>query len=296
MRFTILAQSRSNAARVGRADTAHGSFDTPAFLPVGSRGSVKGITPDQLKATGAQIILANAYHLMLRPGAEVVERLGGLHRFMGWSGPILTDSGGYQAHSMSDINRIDDDGITFRSIVDGALVHLSPRRAIEVQNALGADIIMALDDCPPAGEPAGDRQRWLTANERTVRWLEQGRPAHQRPDDQALFGIVQGGTDLELRRASVEAVCNIDRRRGGGGAAGADPQGRRIHGAAVARRPAAVPDGGRLRARPGGRGAGGGGPVRLRAADTEWPKRDGVHPSRAVAATQCPVPGRRGGP
>jgi queuine tRNA-ribosyltransferase len=205
LRFNVLHQCRSTPARVGRVQTPHGSFETPAFMPVGSRGAVRGVTVDQLRRTGATIVLANTYHLLLRPGPDLIRDLGGLHTFMGWPGPILTDSGGYQVYSLAHINRVDDDGVTFRSIVDGSLVHLGPQRAMEVQNALGADIIMAFDDCPPAKST-----RLREAHERTARWLQRCRAAHQRPDDQALFGIVQGGTDLDLRRASVEAVCSID--------------------------------------------------------------------------------------
>jgi queuine tRNA-ribosyltransferase len=200
--------------------TTHGSFDTPAFMPVGTRGTVKGLLPSQVARTGAQVVLGNTYHLLLRPGAEVVQRLGGLHAFMRWDGPILTDSGGYQAFSMADINAVDDDGVTFRSIVDGSQVRLTPESATRAQNQLGADIIMAFDDCPPSS-PApggggaealrgggGDRIR--LANERTIRWLERCSAAHERPADQALFGIVQGGTDEAARRWSAERITNID--------------------------------------------------------------------------------------
>ena len=213
LQFTILTRCRRCEARLGRIETPHGGFDTPAFIPVGTRGSVRGLTPEQIRSTGTQIVLANAFHLMLRPGADLICDLGGLHRFMAWDAPIITDSGGYQAYSMADINRIDDDGVTFRSIVDGSPVHLGPERAIEVQNALGADIIMAFDDCAPAvegGGPQAPLERQRLAHERTLRWLERCRAAHQRPSEQALFGIVQGGTDLGLRRASVEAVCALD--------------------------------------------------------------------------------------
>jgi queuine tRNA-ribosyltransferase len=213
LRFTIDHESNATGARVGRVETRHGSFDTPAFMPVGSRGAVKGVTADQLRASGAQIVLANTYHLLLRPGPEIVRELGGLHGFMGWNGPILTDSGGYQVFSLSDISAIDDDGVTFRSIVDGSPVRLGPREAMAVQNDLGADIIMAFDDCPPTvdeTEPAELDVRRRAAMERTARWLPQCKAAHGRPEEQALFGIVQGGTDLELRRQSVETVCNVD--------------------------------------------------------------------------------------
>jgi queuine tRNA-ribosyltransferase len=231
IRFTITHRCRSTRARVGRIETPHGSFDTPAFMPVGTRGAIRGLKPDQVRATGSQIVLNNAYHLMLRPGDDLVARRGGVHAFMRWDGPILTDSGGYQAYSMADINDIDDDGVTFRSIIDGARVHLGPERSIEVQNNLGADIIMAFDDCPPSVDPATFNEsrrrlaaqrsgpfeasfdhtaRLRVAHERTVRWLEQCVAAHRRPDEQALFGIVQGGTDLDLRRASAEAICGFD--------------------------------------------------------------------------------------
>jgi queuine tRNA-ribosyltransferase len=229
--FTIDARCVESHARVGRVDTPHGSFDTPAFMPVGTRATVKGLTPDMVKATGSQIILNNAYHLMLRPGDDLVARRGGSHAFMRWDGPILTDSGGYQAYSMADINAVDDDGVTFKSIIDGSKIHLGPERSIEVQNNLGADIIMAFDDCPPAVDPATfnesrkrliaaksgpnrrdyDHQaRLVEAHERTIGWLERCVRAHRRPGEQALFGIVQGGTDLDLRNASVEAICNIE--------------------------------------------------------------------------------------
>ena len=212
--------------------TRHGAFDTPAFMPVGTRASVKGLIPELVRATGSQIVLNNTYHLMLRPGSELIARLGGVHRFMNWPGPILTDSGGYQAYSLSDTNRVDDDGVTFKSIVDGAEVRLTPERAMQVQNELGADIIMALDDCPPSADPrAGpvhqprltqavqrDRRgkdydhaaRLDIANERTVRWLERCKAAHPRADEQSLFGIVQGGTDLARREWSATRVCAID--------------------------------------------------------------------------------------
>ncbi len=231
LKFEIMHRSALTGGvggRVGRVHTPHGSFDTPAFMPVGTRGSVKGLLPQQVRETGAQIILNNAYHLMLRPGADLIDRRGGVHKFMCWDGPILTDSGGYQAFSMADINAIDDEGVTFKSIIDGLMVHLTPQTAMQVQNNLGADIIMALDDCPPgvrtesdedavgAKTQAADRDakehlgRLMVACERTVRWLEQCVEAHRRPDEQALFGIVQGGTNLDLRARSVTQVCGVD--------------------------------------------------------------------------------------
>ena len=231
IQFEVLA--RAGAARVGRVTTPHGSFDTPAFMPVGTRGTIKGILPSLVRATGSQILLNNTYHLMLRPGAELVERLGGVHAFMGWDGPILTDSGGYQAYSLADINTVDDEGVTFRSIVDGSKIRLGPEEAIDIQNRLGADIIMAFDDCPPSSDPADHEmvdprlreavrrdaramrgydhaRRLRDANERTIRWLERCVGAHRRPGEQALFGIIQGGTDLDARGWCAERVCNVD--------------------------------------------------------------------------------------
>ncbi|MCZ6834449.1 MAG: tRNA guanosine(34) transglycosylase Tgt [Planctomycetota bacterium] len=229
LHFSISHSCTESNARVGRVETLHGGFDTPAFMPVGTRGTIKGLTPAQIHETGSQIVLNNAYHLMLRPGDDLIARRGGVQKFMGWDGPILTDSGGYQAYSMSDINSIDESGVTFKSIIDGSMIHLSPERSIEVQNNLGADIIMAFDDCPPSVEPetlnesrkrmgtktgatTGDqhRDRLQTAHDRTICWLERCVQAHGRPDEQALFGIVQGGPDLDLRKASVEAICNIE--------------------------------------------------------------------------------------
>ena len=206
LRFDLLAADSSTAARLGRVATRHGTFDTPAFMPVGTQGTVKGVLPDNLAATGSQIILANTYHLLLRPGEQVVAALGGLHRFMAWPGPILTDSGGFQVFSLADINRITDEGVTFKSHVDGAMIHLTPRRSIEVQNALGADIIMAFDECPRAD--SADEYH-AQAVERTLRWAELCKQSHARPDDQSLFGIVQGGTDLDLRARCARALTDL---------------------------------------------------------------------------------------
>jgi queuine tRNA-ribosyltransferase len=224
LRFEVLARCGANRARLGRVHTPHGSFDTPAFMPVATAAAMKGLTPAQVRGTGSQIILNNAYHLMLRPGGDLLERFGGSRRLMRWDGPMLTDSGGYQAYSMSDTARLDEDGVTFRSFVDGSKVHLGPESSMRVQNQIGADIIMAFDDCPPAAIPAeGDERRLARtrgvadharrlseAHERTLRWLARCVKAHARPREQALFGIVQGATDLDLRRRSVEGVCAFD--------------------------------------------------------------------------------------
>src|SRR5687768_2091799 len=148
LRFELFKSDPSGHARLGRVTTRHGSFDTPAFMPVGTQGTIKGVLSDHIAATGSQCILANTYHLMLRPGSAVVRDLGDLHRFMAWPGPILTDSGGFQVFSLADINRINDDGVPFRSHIDGGVVHLTPARSMQVQNDLGANIIMAFDECP----------------------------------------------------------------------------------------------------------------------------------------------------
>jgi queuine tRNA-ribosyltransferase len=176
-------------------------------MPVGTQGSVKGLTPEQVAATGAQCILGNTYHLMLRPGEEVVAQLGDLHGFMAWPGPILTDSGGFQVFSLSDINRINDDGVVFKSHIDGSMVELTPQRSMAVQNALGADLIMAFDECPPADAPL---EYQLEAVDRTLRWARLCQEAHARPNDQTLLAIVQGGVDLDLRRTCAEALMQMD--------------------------------------------------------------------------------------
>ncbi|MFG0257386.1 MAG: tRNA guanosine(34) transglycosylase Tgt [Phycisphaerales bacterium JB043] len=210
--FAIETQDTSSHARVGRVSTPNGDFQTPAFMPVGTKATLKGFLPPTIRDTGTEIVLANTYHLMLRPGSDLIARRGGLHPFMGWPGPILTDSGGYQAFSMSDINEISDDGVRFKSIIDGSQVSLTPERAIEVQHELGADIIMAFDDCPPSDEATSNYAARLDeANERTVRWLERCCDAHKGHEDrQGLFGIVQGGTDLARREWSIERVCQMD--------------------------------------------------------------------------------------
>jgi len=203
--FPYKITNTHGSARRGQLLTPHGSVETPVFMPVGTAGSVKGVTPDQLRATGATIVLANTYHLQLRPTADVVRDLGGLHTFMGWDGPILTDSGGYQVFSLAEINEITDEGVTFRSHVDGSMLHLDPRTATSVQNKLGADIIMAFDQCPAL--PC-DAETMRTAVDRTIRWARVCRETHTR-DDQALFGIVQGGLDLAERGRCVEGLREV---------------------------------------------------------------------------------------
>lgn len=184
-------------ARTGTLHTPHGDVATPAFMPVGTRGTVRNVGIDDLEATGTAIVLANTYHLMLRPGDDVVQSLGGLHDFMGWRGPILTDSGGYQVFSLEP--DVDDDGVTFQSTYDGSRVRLTPEDAVAVQERLGADVAMVLDHL--VGLPAS-RETVRDAMERTLRWSERALAAHERAD-QALFGIVQGGVDADLRRESA---------------------------------------------------------------------------------------------
>ena len=208
-RFELLAER--DGVRRGRYHTPHGSFETPCFAPVGTRAALKGLTPAQVKETGAELILANAYHLFLRPGAEMIARRGGLHRFMAWDGPILTDSGGFQIFSLAHLSQIDDDGVTFRSIIDGSQQRLTPERALEVQRDLGPDIAMILDECAAGDADTTTVQR---AHVRTLQWAERARTLHAQWGDsargQALFGIVQGGTDPELRAQSADAMVALD--------------------------------------------------------------------------------------
>ena len=207
LEFSVIDLDESCAARRGLLKLPHGEVETPAFLPVGTQGSVKAVTPEQVAETGAQMILANTYHLALRPGSDVVREAGGLHAFTGWKGPILTDSGGYQVFSLGELNKVDDDGVTFRSHIDGDEVRLTPSRCMEIQNDLGADIIMAFDECPPY--PAS-REQVEKAVERTTRWAGLCRAAHRRDAEQALFGIVQGGCFDDLRRESARQLIDLD--------------------------------------------------------------------------------------
>jgi queuine tRNA-ribosyltransferase len=192
-------------ARLGRLSVPHGIIDTPQFMPVGTNATVKALDPDDLDEVGASIILANTYHLYLRPGHERIQRLGGLHQFMGWDRPILTDSGGYQVVSLADARVVTDEGATFRSHIDGALHHLTPEIAIEAQEALGPDIAVAFDH--PV-YPSSPRAEVEDAMERTHRWAERSLAAHRRPD-QALFGIIQGGVDPEFRERSTRFIAGL---------------------------------------------------------------------------------------
>ena len=204
--FDVLTKDEGCAARRGRLRTGHGTVETPVFMPVGTRGSVKGLTPEQIEQTGARIVLANTYHMMIRPGTDVVASLGGLHDLMGWDGPVLTDSGGYQVFSLSSLNRIGDDGVEFASHIDGARIYIDAKVATEVQKKLGADIIMCFDECAPY--PCEPR-RLREAVERTIRWAGQCKEAHDN-SKQLLFGIVQGGVDNDLRSYCSAELVKLD--------------------------------------------------------------------------------------
>jgi queuine tRNA-ribosyltransferase len=195
----------SGRARLGRLQTPHGAIDTPQFMPVGTQATVKSLTPGDLREAGAQVILANTYHLSLRPGHERIARLGGLHRFMAWDGPILTDSGGFQVFSLAHLGQVDDDGVTFASHLDGSTQRLTPERAIQIQEALGGDIAMAFDQLVDATLPPEEVGEAMA---RTHRWAERCLAARGRPD-QALFGIVQGGVDAGLRQESAAAISAL---------------------------------------------------------------------------------------
>jgi queuine tRNA-ribosyltransferase len=208
-RFELLATNGS--LRRGRYHTPHGTFETPCFAPVGTYATLKGLTPEQVRATGAELILANSYHLHVRPGAERIERLGGLHRFMGWDGPILTDSGGYQVFSLGGKVKVDEGGVTFQSVIDGSTHRCTPESVLTFQRQLGPDIAMVLDHCPP-GDASLDVQR--DAHERTLRWARDARDVHERwggaARGQAVFAICQGGIDPELRGASARALAAME--------------------------------------------------------------------------------------
>ncbi|HEY0070918.1 MAG TPA: tRNA guanosine(34) transglycosylase Tgt, partial [Chloroflexia bacterium] len=193
-------------ARAGRLHTPHGEIATPVFMPVGTQATVKSVSPDELKDLGARIILSNTYHLYLRPGAELVAEFGGLHRFMGWDRPILTDSGGFQVFSLSHTNKIDDEGVTFKSHLDGSTHRFTPEMVTRVEEQLGADIIMVLDECTPYPSSHDYNRKALR---RTHSWAERCLRAHAR-SDQALFGIVQGSTYLDLRKESARTLADLD--------------------------------------------------------------------------------------
>mgnify|MGYP001259587665 FL=1 len=205
-KFEVLKKSNENAARLGRMTTSHGVIETPIFMPVGTQATVKSMTPEELKEIKAQIILSNTYHLYMRPGHELVKEAGGLHKFMNWDLPILTDSGGFQVFSLGPMRKISEEGVSFRSHIDGSKHFISPEKAMEIQTALGSDIIMAFDECPPY--PA-ERQYVKDSLERTSRWAKRCKDAHANTDNQTLFGIVQGGMYKDLRKQSVEELMDL---------------------------------------------------------------------------------------
>lgn len=207
IRFELVHVCRQSGARLGRLHTPHGVIDTPVFMPVGTLATVKAMTPEELKALGAQIVLSNTYHLYLRPGPDIVREAGGLHRFMNWDRAILTDSGGFQVFSLSPLRKIEEEGVTFRSHLSGEKLFMSPEKAIEIQNALGADIIMAFDECAPY--PA-EYEYVKQSVARTTRWARRCVAAHRRAEDQALFGIVQGGVYRDLREQSARELVELD--------------------------------------------------------------------------------------
>lgn len=207
IRYELIKQCKESGARLGRLHTPHGVIDTPVFMPVGTQATVKAMTPEELKSIGAQIILSNTYHLYLRPGEKLVEKAGGLHGFMNWDRAILTDSGGFQVFSLSDLRDITEEGVTFKSHIDGSKHFISPEKAIEIENALGADIIMAFDECPPY--PA-DYDYSKQSTLRTIRWAERCKNAHKNTEKQALFGIIQGGMYKDLRQEAVREMTKLD--------------------------------------------------------------------------------------
>jgi queuine tRNA-ribosyltransferase len=205
--YEHIKSCRQTGARLGRVHTPHGVIDTPAFMPVGTQATVKTMSPEELKSMDAHIILSNTYHLFLRPGHELIKAAGGLHTFMNWDRPILTDSGGFQVFSLSDIRKITEEGVQFRSHLNGDKLFLSPEKAMEIQNALGSDIMMAFDECPPY---SADYDYIKKSLERTSRWAERCLNSHDRKQDQGLFAIVQGGMHEDLRRMSAEQLTSMD--------------------------------------------------------------------------------------
>ena len=205
--YELLHQCKQTGARRGVIHTPHGDIQTPVFMPVGTQATVKSMTPEELKEVNAQIILSNTYHLFLRPGHELVKEAGGLHSFMNWDRPILTDSGGFQVFSLGQLRKISEEGVEFQSHLDGSKKFLSPEKAIEVENALGADIAMAFDECCPYPSTYEYTKKSM---ERTTRWAERCKKAHTRSKDQGLFGIIQGGFYKDLRKQSAEDLIKLD--------------------------------------------------------------------------------------
>jgi len=207
VRFELLKTDGRTRARRGRLHTPRGAIDTPAFMPVGTAGTVKAMKPEDVASLGAGIILSNTYHLYLRPGHEIVREAGGIHKFMNWGGAVLTDSGGFQVFSLADLRKINEEGVEFRSHIDGSTHMLSPEKSVEIQNALGSDIIMAFDECAPY--PA-DREYVKNSLERTTRWLARCKESHKNTETQSLFGIMQGGVYKDLRYESAAGIVELD--------------------------------------------------------------------------------------
>ncbi|GFZ85946.1 queuine tRNA-ribosyltransferase [Paenibacillus marchantiophytorum] len=205
--YEAIKTCKQSGARLGKVHTPHGVIETPAFMPVGTQATVKTMSPEELKTMDAQIILSNTYHLFIRPGHEIVKAAGGLHKFMNWDRPILTDSGGFQVFSLSNMRKITEEGVQFKSHLNGDKLFLSPEVAMEIQNALGSDIMMAFDECPPFPAEYDYVKKSL---ERTTRWAERCLQSHSRPQDQGLFAIIQGGMHEDLRRLSAEQLTSMD--------------------------------------------------------------------------------------
>lgn len=205
--YELIKKCKQTGARLGRVHTPHGSFDTPVFMPVGTQATVKGMSPDEMKEIDAKIILSNTYHLYMRPGHQLIKDAGGLHKFMNWDRPILTDSGGFQVFSLSNLRNIKEEGVTFKSHIDGSKHVFTPESAIEIQNALGSDIIMAFDECAPYPCEYDYAKRSL---ERTTRWAKRCKEAHKNTGRQSLFGIVQGSTYKDLRIQSAKEIIELD--------------------------------------------------------------------------------------
>ncbi|MEN2467668.1 tRNA guanosine(34) transglycosylase Tgt [Ornithinibacillus sp. FSL M8-0202] len=207
IRYELIKTDKQTGARLGVVHTPHGSFETPTFMPVGTLATVKTMSPEDLESMGANIILSNTYHLWLRPGENIIKEAGGLHKFMNWDGAILTDSGGFQVFSLSDMRKITEEGVHFRNHLNGEKLFLSPEKAMQIQNDLGSDIMMAFDECPPY--PA-THEYMKQSVERTSRWAERCLAAHARPDVQGLFGIIQGGEYEDLRKQSAQDLISLD--------------------------------------------------------------------------------------
>ncbi|MDN5315944.1 MAG: queuine tRNA-ribosyltransferase [Thermoanaerobacterium sp.] len=207
IKYDLIKKEKMTKARLGVLHTPHGDIETPVFMPVGTQATVKTMTPEELKEIGAKIILSNTYHLYLRPGHEVIKKAGGLHKFMNWDRAILTDSGGFQVFSLGPLRKITEEGVEFRSHLDGSIHFLTPEKVIEIENALGADIIMSFDECAPY--PA-DYDYVKNSMEMTLRWAKRGKEAHKNTERQALFGIVQGGTYDDLRRECANRLIDMD--------------------------------------------------------------------------------------